>query len=246
MTQLLGTIRQIFRYPVKSMAGEGLEAAELGWHGIAGDRRFAFRRAGDMSGFPWLTAGKLPSLLQYRASYATPAAPGAQVQVLTPAGEVLPGESPLLRERVSAAFGGPVELLYLKQGIYDEAPLSLISAATIAALSQTAGLAPDVRRFRPNLLIETPDGQPFAEDAWVGQLIAIGEGPARPLISVSQLDPRCSMINLDPETAQPDPRLLRATAQTHASCAGIYAATFRPGALRVGDRLYAESSPGSR
>jgi uncharacterized protein YcbX len=238
VAELLGFVKQIFRYPVKSMAGEELAAAELGWHGLDGDRRFAFRRLGDMSGFPWLTAGKLPGLLSYRPAYPTPGAPGPQVRITTPEGDELAGDSPLLRERVSAAFGSPVELLYLKQGIYDEAPLALISTATIAAISETAGSAPDVRRFRPNLLVETSDGQPFSEDAWVGRLLAIGEGGARPTISIAQRDPRCSMINLDPDTAQADPRMLKASAQLNRACAGVYGAAFSLGTLKVGDPIY--------
>lgn len=103
VAQLLGVVKQIFRYPVKSMMGEELATAELGWHGLDGDRRFAFRRVGDMSGFPWLTAGKLPGLLQYRPAYPEPNAPGPQVRIITPAGEELAGDSELLRERVSAA-----------------------------------------------------------------------------------------------------------------------------------------------
>ena len=56
----VGQVEAIFRYPVKSMAGERLEAATLGWHGVDGDRRLALRRIDDRSGFPWLTASKLP------------------------------------------------------------------------------------------------------------------------------------------------------------------------------------------
>ena len=62
----LGRISAIFRYPVKSMAGELLDVANLGWHGIEGDRRMAFRRLNDISGFPWLTASKLPQLILYK------------------------------------------------------------------------------------------------------------------------------------------------------------------------------------
>src|SRR5260370_38756519 len=62
----LGRISAIFRYPVKSMAGELLDVATLGWHGIEGDRRLAFRRLADKSGFPCLTASKLPQLLLYK------------------------------------------------------------------------------------------------------------------------------------------------------------------------------------
>ena len=61
----IGEVEAIFRYPVKSMSGERLEVAELGWHGLDGDRRLAFRRMDDRSGFPWLSASRLPELLLY-------------------------------------------------------------------------------------------------------------------------------------------------------------------------------------
>jgi len=61
----IGHVEAIFRYPMKSMGGERLEVANLGWHGLEGDRRLAFRRIDDRSGFPWLTASKLPDLLLF-------------------------------------------------------------------------------------------------------------------------------------------------------------------------------------
>src|SRR5580704_17017436 len=61
----IGRVCELVRYPVKSMAGTPTESAVLGWHGLAGDRRFAVRRLGDKSGFPWLTASRLPELLLY-------------------------------------------------------------------------------------------------------------------------------------------------------------------------------------
>ena len=65
MTIEIGHIEAIFRYPVKSMAGGRLEAANLGWHGLDGDRRLAFRRLDERGGFPWLTASKLPDLIRF-------------------------------------------------------------------------------------------------------------------------------------------------------------------------------------
>lgn len=62
----IGRIQAIYRYPVKSMAGEVLERTQLGWYGLEGDRRFAFRRVAEKGGFPWLTASKVPALLLYR------------------------------------------------------------------------------------------------------------------------------------------------------------------------------------
>src|SRR3954467_11816109 len=85
--ELLGTIREIYRYPVKSMAGEAQRVATIGWHGLDGDRRFAFRRIGDTSGFPWLTASKLPVLLSLHHYY--PGGAGAVIRVATPAGQEL-------------------------------------------------------------------------------------------------------------------------------------------------------------
>jgi uncharacterized protein YcbX len=61
----LGHISVIFRYPIKSMAGGSLDSARIGWHGVEGDRRLAFRRLADRGAFPWLTASRLPELLSY-------------------------------------------------------------------------------------------------------------------------------------------------------------------------------------
>ena len=236
--ELPGTIRELYRYPVKSMAGEAQRAATVGWHGLDGDRRFAFRRIGDTSGFPWLTASKLPALLCHRPYYPTGGESGPLIRVITPDGQDLAGDSAELREQIAVSHGGAVELLHLKHGIYDEAPLSLITVATLRRLSQASGVPFDVRRFRPNLLIETPDEQPFAEDSWVGRSLSCGGQSASAVIGVTLRDLRCSMLNLDPETARADPRLLKTTAQLNEACAGVYGVPVRTGTISVGDKLY--------
>jgi uncharacterized protein len=237
--ELLGTIREIYRYPVKSMAGEAQRAATIGWHGLDGDRRFAFRRIGDTSGFPWLSASKLPALLCFRPYYPNSAESGRLIRVVTPDGQDVAGDSTALRERVAASSGGPVELLHLKHGVYDEAPLSLITVSTLRRLSDASGVAFDVRRFRPNIVIETPDERPFVEDQWVGKSISCGGQPDSALIGVTMRDVRCVMVNLDPDTAEADPRLLKTTAQLNAVCAGVYGVPVRTGTIGVGDPLYA-------
>ncbi len=67
----IGHVHELARYPVKSMAGIATDSAVIGWHGLQGDRRFAFRRLNDNSGFPWLTAGRLPALLLNASTLAT-------------------------------------------------------------------------------------------------------------------------------------------------------------------------------
>src|SRR5262245_30706751 len=92
----LGEVEALYRYPVKSMAGERLDAATVGWHGLDGDRRLALRRLDDRGGFPWLTAGKLPELILFApvrrgpASGETGAAGDLPTHVRTPGGEELP------------------------------------------------------------------------------------------------------------------------------------------------------------
>src|SRR5581483_4192277 len=61
----IGQVEAIFRYPVKSMRGEPLDAAALGWHGLDGDRRLALRRLDERGGSPWLTASRLPDLILF-------------------------------------------------------------------------------------------------------------------------------------------------------------------------------------
>ena len=101
----LDTIEAIFRYPVKSMRGESLAAATLGWHGLDGDRRLAFRRLDGQSDFPWLTASKLPELILF-----TPHRPrdgdgeALPTHVLTPDGE----EMPIFEEALAAEIAAPL------------------------------------------------------------------------------------------------------------------------------------------
>jgi uncharacterized protein YcbX len=236
--ELLGTIREIYRYPVKSMGGESLGEANLGWHGLEGDRRFAFHRPGDTSGFPWLSASKLPALVCHRPYYPPGGASGPVVRVVTPDGQDLAGDGPELRERIGAAVGSPVELLHLKHGVFDEAPLSIITVATLRRLSEASGVACDVRRFRPNVLLETPEGRAFEEDAWVGRSLVVGAAGDGPRIGVTLRDLRCVMVNLDPDTGASDPRLLKASAALNDVFAGVYGVPTRTGVLRVGDPIH--------
>ena len=97
----IGQIEAIFRYPVKSMGGEGLEAAELGWHGLEGDRRLAFRRMDNRSGFPWLSASMLPEMLLFAPHREDGAQGELPTHVRTPDG----AEMPVFGEELAADVG---------------------------------------------------------------------------------------------------------------------------------------------
>lgn len=228
------------------MAGESLESARLGWHGLEGDRRFALHRVGNESGFPWLTAGRLPQLLQYKpVNRNATGADDLPTHVITPDGREMELRGEKLQRELSEAFGSPVQMMRLDQGIFDEARISVISTATIQAvgeaIGQETGNKLDVRRFRPNLLIETLSGQPFApfaEDAWVGKIIRFQASVDAAGLSVSMRDLRCAMINLDPVTGASDPKVLKTVARLNNTDASIYASVVGIGTVSVGDRIF--------
>ncbi len=233
----IGHIREIIRYPVKSMAGTAVESAVLGWHGLAGDRRFAFRRVGDDRGVPWLTASRLPELLLYHpVGLDERTGEPLPTHVRTPTGSQLQLGSAELNAEISERHGSAVELMMLKNGIFDEAAISAISLATVAAIGREAGRDVDRRRFRANIVIETTRGEPFLEDEWVGGVLVFGEGDAA-AVSVTQRDVRCVMVNLDPETAEKDASVMKTVVGLNENCAGVYATVVRTGRIGVGDRV---------
>jgi uncharacterized protein YcbX len=232
----VGYVCEIVRYPVKSMAGTAMESAFLGWHGLAGDRRFAFRRVGDDSGFPWLSASRLPELLLYHpVGLDENTGEPLPTHVRTPAGSCVELRSAELKAEIAERFGSGVELMQLKHGIFDEAAISVISLATIAGIGREAGLDLDRRRFRANIVLETEHGEPFLEDAWVGRMLVFGDRDPRPAVSVTMCDLRCMMLNLDPETAERDARVMKTVVRLNQNNAGVYAAVVRSGMIRVGD-----------
>src|SRR6202171_5887539 len=132
----IGHVEAIFRYPVKSMGGERLEVAKLGWHGLDGDRRLAFRRIDDRSGFPWLTASKLPDLLLFAPHRREDGAHAdLPTQVRTPDGEEMPVFGDDLATEVGRRCGAPVQMMQLNHGIFDEASISVIASDTVREIS---------------------------------------------------------------------------------------------------------------
>jgi len=240
----IGHVREIVRYPIKSMAGIATESALLGWHGLDGDRRFAFRRMGEDNGFPWLTASRLPELLLYQpVGLDESSGEPLPTHVRTPAGTHLELRSAKLNAEISKRFRSGVELMHLKHGIFDEAAVSAISLATIAGIGREAGVLGDLdrRRFRANIVVETERSEPFLEDAWVGGTLIFGDGAATgyegPAVSVTMRDVRCVMVNLDPETAEKDARVMKTVVHLNQNNAGVYGTVVGTGRVRVGDRV---------
>ena len=230
---VVGRVVGLWRYPVKSMAGEELDGTEVSWNGLAGDRRWAFIRAGQArNGFPWLTMRELPELAHYRPRFTDPGRPDAsQVLVCTPSG----GELDVADPALAAELGPGVRVIRQHRGIFDTMTLSLLTTQTVASLGRLVGTRLAIRRFRPNLFVEA-SGCDFPEDAWVGRGLRIGGLRMR----VDKRDQRCVVVNVDPVTLRCDPAILRTIARDRDNLLGVYGTAVEPGRVEVGDPVELE------
>lgn len=228
---LVGRVAAVLRYPVKSMAAEPVEDVEVSWHGLSGDRRWAFVRPDLAStGFPWLTLRQRNDLNHYRPGWAEPDRPDASaVTVRTPAGARFDVTDPAL----AAELGGGVRVMKLDRGTFDTLPLSLITTRTVESLGALLGTELDVRRFRPNLVIEASGAAAFPEDEWVGRVLTVGTT----WIRIDGRDKRCVVVNVDPVTGRRDPAVLRAITACRETRLGVYGSTVRPGRVAAGDSV---------
>jgi hypothetical protein len=230
-----GRVAALWRYPVKSMGAEGLRAVDVSWHGLAGDRRWAFIRDGAVrSGVPWLTISRRADMVRYRPWFEEPDRPDAsRTMVRSPAGD----EFDVIDPALASALGGGVRVIKQDRGVFDAMPLSVITTQTVAKLGALVDAELDVLRFRPNLLIEAAGPSAFPEDAWVGRVLRVGGTRIR----VDVRDRRCAVVNVDPANARRDPPVLKAIAQHREMCLGVYASTVEPGRVSVGDPVWIEA-----
>ena len=235
----IGQISKLARYPVKSMAGIGLEHAGLGWHGFVGDRRFAVRQVENASGFPWLSASRIPELLMYHpCDFDTSSAELLPTRVQNPSGDLLEIRGDKLRAEIGDRIGCKVELMALQHGIFDDAAVSVITSTTVSHVCNEAGVAIDSRRFRANIVVDCNEPVPFAEDDWIGRVIMFGEAANAPAVYVTKRDVRCKMISLDPDTAQHNPSVLKTAVSLNENNAGVYGTVVCTGTINIGDSVF--------
>jgi uncharacterized protein YcbX len=232
----VGRVVGLWRYPVKSMGAEALAEVDVSWHGLAGDRRWAFlRNSATQSGFPWLTLRQRKDMSHYSPSFVEPARPDhSPVVVRTPSGVLFDVADPALREELHP---GGAQVIKQDRGIFDTFPLSLITTQTIAQLGEIVGAPLDIRRFRPNILVEAAEEAPFPEDGWVGSILRLGGLRLR----IDKRDGRCIIITIDPVTTECNPAILRTVVGDRQGFLGVYGSTVEPGRVAVNDPVLIES-----
>lgn len=229
-----GRVTSLHRYPVKSFAGEPVDALRVDRRGAGGDRTHALIWAGRDRR---LTARQAPRMLAWRAHYDVP---GDQLDPADPPMPLLTGpggtphrwDDPDLPALLGADLGRPVELRRDSAGQQDLANSLLVTfAASLDAVIAALGLPPgDVRRFRPNIHVEL-DAQAFAEEGWEGRRLRVGE------TTLELLHPceRCVIPTRDPDTQAKDSRVLLWLLRERRKLFGINARATAPGTIRLGD-----------
>ncbi|MEA2293941.1 MAG: hypothetical protein QOE86_1580 [Solirubrobacteraceae bacterium] len=286
----VGTIGALWRFPVKSMLGEQVDAADVTAAGIVGDRVLALLDVETGKVVSAKHPKVWPDLLRCRAAFTEPPREGEElppVRIDLADGSTVMSDAPDVDAALSDFCGRAVELAHMSpadftidqyhpdlehldpQGHRDELVEAKLGAAlfeelgvpsavpegaffdvfpvsviTTSALERLGELEPettfDVRRFRMNVIIETP-GPGFVENDWIGHSVGIGDDLQ---LGVAMPDPRCVMTTVAQEGLDRDPRVLKALARHNRldvagggryPCAGVYAVVAAPGAIRTGD-----------
>jgi uncharacterized protein YcbX len=257
----IGTIDSVWRYPVKGMRGEEVPHIYTAYTGLMGDRIYGVVASDGDPGHPWHTGRNQEEFVLYKASYKSsedlllpenldasysewepgidplyPDSDEFKVKVETPEGVTYDDiESPAFIQDLEKITGRSLRIHTTQRGIFDARPVSIISLSTAARLGEEMGMNIDKRRFRANFYVEWENqDDPFYELSLVGKTLKIGDWLE---VMIVERDPRCSMITLDPDTAEPTPKLLQHLARKHSGDAGVFAAVLKRGRVNQGDPI---------
>jgi uncharacterized protein len=243
----------IWRYPVKAMLGELLDAVAVGLAGCTGDRRWIVVDADTGERIANKRGPTDPRLRACRAELREGSEEELPLRITLPDGETVEGGeiqaalSELLERRVRLEVSDArARGRFAATGAHhDLAPIHLITTSTLAYLRAVAPDSDwDARRFRPNLLLD--DGSAadhFAEDALLGSRL---RGPSGLELEVGLPTPRCVVPTRAQEGLPADPRILRTVVDRHRvdlgpfgrqGCVGAYAEVTCTGPVQVGERL---------
>lgn len=257
------TVSSLWRYPVKSMAGEELAEVDVNVRGLSGDRAYALVDTSTNKAGSAKNVKRFGELLKWRAEFLD-----GVVRMTMPDGRVLLSDEPDADAVLASIFGATVSLVsHAPKGLmlqfaagtlggkhaettelpvssgapegtlFNYAPVHLVTTSTLRQLKAEA------HRFRPNLIVDSGDETGFPENSWPGRTLAIGPDL---LLRASIPCPRCVITTL-PRTGLPlDSSILRTIAELNTvnlgdfgnlPCAGVYADVIRPGRIRSGDRI---------
>jgi len=232
MSNLLGQVKSLWRYPVKSMCGELCTELSLNYRGVEGDRLFAIRDVNGKFG-----SGKntrrfrhIDGLLSFQSSYQK------HVPVITfPDNQVIQGDDETIDTRLSEVVGQPVTLS--KEADiphHDDSPIHILTTASLAWLKKALPDSTiDESRFRANLVLDL-SGDTCIEHNWIGKHIQIGKDVT---LEVTKLAERCVMTSMEQTKLAHDPEIFRHIVQQSENMFGVYAKVVHGGKINLSDEV---------
>ncbi len=230
--KLIGVVKSLWRYPVKSMIGEPCRNLRVEERGVVGDRLFAVRDGQGKFGSGKNTRRfvKIDGLFNFRAVY------DGSIPVITfPDGKSLRGDDPSIHSSLTEALNQPVTLA--KEQLishFDDSPVHLVTTASLDWLrAQLPGSVIDERRFRPNVLIET-EGSGLVEHDWLGKRLLIGQSV---MLEITHPTERCPMTNFAQPAIPEDKNIFARIGREADLKFGVYAKVILAGEVNSGEKV---------
>lgn len=237
---LIGYVQEITRHPVKSFQGETVTQSLVMNYGLYGDRSHAFQD--DTREGKYLTITQCPQMGQYQARFQGKDSLDSypDIQITTPDKQLLDWKDPELKNKMEQLSNRPLTPvaytpMHVPIGAIEEAHILLITDASLNKLSQMRGKQVDGRRFRPNIVINLINKEPFVEEKWLGKSMLLGKYVK---LKLSSLCSRCMIITVDPVDGTRDPALLKTIAKEKNNKFGVYASVVKTGEISEGDEIH--------
>jgi MOSC domain-containing protein len=231
LPETVGRVLAIHRFPVKGLGGERIPVARIGKAGLRGDRTWFLR---DRRSGMRITLQRYPELLAFRARWLEAEPAGLpRVRVTTPRGEEWDVPSERLLEEIRRVSVPGAEWAHAPEGKFEDAPIQLLSLASLKELERAWGRPLDYRRFRLSIYFETRSGTPFAEEDWVGTRFRCGTAEWE-VLGPTQVS---AAVALDPDTRSADSSLPSLVQKLRRGRLGVGARCVAAGVSREGDAI---------
>ncbi|WP_221567383.1 MOSC domain-containing protein [Alkalihalobacillus sp. TS-13] len=226
-----GTVKELIRYPVKSMQGEFLSAIRVHDYGVEGDRIFAWEKNNKPGSH--LTISDSPFLLEYDVKLEEEG-----TLVFIKEGERFEEGNLKVHKDLEDKAGMSISLVHTDpEGpgpSYWDSPLLLTYKESLKELKKLCNREEmDMLRFRPNLVMDLGEAKPFAEESWIGKDIKINDV----ILHVEKGCERCAYVNVDAKTQEVDTNVLKTVVKENKQIFGVYASVKKTGTINVDDRI---------
>jgi len=240
MDMLVGHMKEIIRYPVKSFAGESVQKTNIMDYGLYGDRSHALLDESRPGKF--LTITQFPEMARYKATFSGEERMDQfpRVEITTPEGQLfewmnddfLHNLETKANRKLSPVSYSPA---HVPLGPIEEEHILLVTDTSLESMENTWGSQLDFRRFRPNLVFSLLEKKSYLEETWFGRRLKIGSEAELEIIRPCE---RCMIITVDPETGERDPSLLKTVVKERDNQFGVYASVVKTGTIHAGDEIY--------